>query len=393
MAGFLVVAGVTGSLLAWLDEIEVLLSPQMQLAAVPAQGGPPLDPLTLRDAVLAQLPPDAHVHWIPLHIEPGRTLRMSVVGAEAARPEPFDEVFVDPYTGRIQGRRLWGDIGQGTKNLMSFVYRLHYSLALGSAGATLMGIVGLVWTLDCFAGAWLTFPLRPHGARARAGWWARWRQAWMLRLWAGSYRLVFDLHRAGGLWLWAMLFVLAWSSVAFNLSEVYAPVTRQLLGQQAVQPGLAHVARLAAPRDSPLVGPGQALTIGRELAARQAALHGLAVAREDWLGYDPAHGVYTYVVTSDRDIRERYGGNTRLFFDGDTGAFRGMYLPTGEAAGDTVTTWITALHMAALWGLPMKLFVCAMGIAVAALSVTGLVIWARKRRGRLARAAAMPVQP
>nr|WP_306306218.1 PepSY domain-containing protein [Methylomonas koyamae] len=51
--------------------------------------------------------------------------------------------------------------------------------------------------------------------------------------WRGSaYRINFDLHRAGGLWLWLLLLVFAWSSVYMNLSDsVYAPVTRTLVGE------------------------------------------------------------------------------------------------------------------------------------------------------------------
>lgn len=381
MAGFLLVAALTGSLLVWFDELETLICPELRLARPPAREAPLLDPLALHAAVQGQLPAGAHVPWIPLHVEAGRTLRMSVVGAEHARPRPFDEVFVDPYTGRVQAHRLWGDITQGASNAMTFVYRLHYALALGPAGATLLGIVALVWTLDCFLGAWLTLPAKARTGPGGPAWLARWGPAWRLRLNGGSYKLVFDLHRAGGLWLWAVLFVLAWSSVSFNLSEAYAPVTRHLLGLQAAQPDLRHVALLQAPRPTPALAAAEALANARELAQQQARVRGFDIVREEWLGYQPARGVYIYVVTSDRDIRERYGGNTRLFFDGDSGSFKGVYLPTGEAAGDTVTTWITALHMAALWGMPLKLAVCASGIGVALLSVTGVVIWWRKRRG------------
>jgi hypothetical protein len=55
-------------------------------------------------------------------------------------------------------------------------------------------------------------------------WLARWWPSWKLRWRGGSYKVNFDLHRAGGLWVWAMLFVLAWSGVAFNLGQVYRPV-------------------------------------------------------------------------------------------------------------------------------------------------------------------------
>jgi uncharacterized iron-regulated membrane protein len=327
---------------------------------------------------------------VPLHVEPGRSLRFSV---SPAAPGGNDEVFVDPYTGKVLGESRWGDITQGWHNLMAFVYRLHFALALDSAGVILLGIVSLVWTVDCFIGAWLTLPARrrkpPAGAAAQAAtarsWWSRWWPAWKLRWEAGGYKLNFDLHRAGGLWLWAMLFILAWSSVAFNLSEVYAPVTRHLLSQQEAQPQRSHIPTLAKPRLHPAIAPGQAREQGRRLIAEQAALRGFTVEREEGLGYDARRGVYTYMVRTSRDIRdshERYSGNSRLFFDGDSGEFRGLYLPTGETAGDTFTSWITTLHMAAIWGWQLQLIICLMGLVITGLSVTGVVIWWKKRAAR-----------
>ena len=47
---------------------------------------------------------------------------------------------------------------------------------------------------------------------------------------AGTYRLNLDLHRASGLWLWPVLFVLALTSVAFNLNtEVFRPILTTFL--------------------------------------------------------------------------------------------------------------------------------------------------------------------
>ena len=38
--------------------------------------------------------------------------------------------------------------------------------------------------------------------------------------------------------------------------------------------------------------------------------------------------------------------------------------------------------MASMWGWPFKLFICAMGVLVTGLSVTGVLIWLRKRQGQ-----------
>ncbi len=386
LAGFLIVAGTTGSLLAWNDELEAFVSPHLFRAAAPAPDAPRLDPLVIRERLQAAYPHALAVR-VPLSQEPGHALLFMLrpVPSGAGRtPQalPNDQVFVDPYTGRVLGERKWGDLSQGMKNLMPFIYRLHESLALGVVGTIGFGIVALLWTIDCFVGAWLTLPARPHQAHAisgrrRAPWFARWRPAWMLRRSSG-YKLHVDLHRAGGLWTWAMLFVLAWSSVAFNLPQVYEPAMKAAF---AHQPGLESLPRLAVPRPEPAMGWAEALSRARRLMAEQAREHGFEVRAEKALIYDPVRGMYRYDVRSSLDIRSP-GGNTRMAMDGASGAFRGLWLPTGGATGDTVKTWLANLHMASTGGWPMKLFVCAMGLVVAMLSVTGVVIWQRKRKAR-----------
>lgn len=388
MAGFLLIAGLTGALLAWNDELEAAVSPQLFRVSAPAVGAERLDPLVLREQVQARHV-GAYVGLVRLDAEPGRVVIFPLFG----RPDPTagkeaelsnNQVFVNPYTGEVLGERKWGDITQGAKNLMPFIYRLHYSLALDVVGSYTFGIIALLWTLDCFVGAYLTFPAATRKSPAqrvntRRPWLARWWPSWKVRWGGGSYKLNFDLHRAGGLWLWAMLFVLAWSSVAFNLSEVYDPVMEAFF---AHQPDDAVLPKLARPKLSPALGWQAARETGRRLMAEQARTQGFTVLSEDMLMHDPLHGLYRYDVKSSRDIRD-HRGSTSVEFDADTGKLKGVWLPTGAASGDTIRTWITSLHMAALWGMPFKVFMTLMGLAVAMLSVTGVVVWARKRSSRV----------
>ncbi len=179
MAGFLLLAGLTGALLAWNEELDAWASPRLLRAAPPAPGAPMLDPLALRQRVQA-LHPEAYAAMAYLQQEPGRAAVVRLFGlpnpatGQPVEP-PNDQVFVNPYTGEVLGERKWGDISQGLKNLMPFVYRLHFELALGVVGSYAFGIVALLWTLDCFVGAYLTFPARtrhgPAPVRARAKPW------------------------------------------------------------------------------------------------------------------------------------------------------------------------------------------------------------------------------
>lgn len=378
LALFLVIAGITGSLLAWNEELAAAISPQLfRVTAPPAAAR--IDPVLLHARVAARYP-DALAARLPLEFSDGRSVLFALRPLAKGQKLANDQVFVDPYTGQTLGQRRWGDIAQGMKNLMPFIYRLHYSLALDGIGTVLFGIMALLWTLDCFAGAWLTLPNKPANGEPARRWPARWWQAWKFRS-GSAYKISFNLHRAGGLWTWAMLFVLAWSSVAFNLPQVYDPAMKAVFAHQR---GLETIPKLARPKLAPALSWEQALPTARRLMMEQAQAGGFIVVAEKALLYDPQRAIYRYDVRSSHDIRHK-GGHTRLVMNADTGALLGLWLPTGAAAGDTLSTWLATLHMAAIWGWPLQLLVCLMGLAVTALSVTGVHVWLRKRRaGRLA---------
>src|SRR5688572_21777351 len=117
MAGFLVVAGVSGCLLAWNHQLEAAISPELFRASSDRPDAQPLDPLTLRDRVAA-LYPHASITYAPLKVESGHSVWMFLeartdpaTGIASALPN--DQVFVNPYTGEVLGERKWGDISQG----------------------------------------------------------------------------------------------------------------------------------------------------------------------------------------------------------------------------------------------------------------------------------------
>lgn len=380
LAIFLVTTGLTGALLAWNDELETWISPQLFKVSPPIPDAQTQDPLALRAHVQANHG-DGYAAIVPLQFEPGKSLIYPVYrlpNKGTGQDEiTLIQVFVDPYTGRILGQRTWGNIGEGLKNLMPFIYRLHSSLALGNFGSTLLGIVALLWTLDCFAGAYLSFPAWRHSVDGHS-WPARWRPSWLVRCHGGRYKRYFDLHRAGGLWPWAMLLLFAWSSVSFNLQEVYDPVMKSLMAQQSEETGAVRPAKLKFAAELDWATARQR---GRQLMNEAATVRGFRIKGENSLMHDPRYGIYRYYVRSDRDIGDE-GGSTSVSFDAGTGELSRLWLPTGAAAGDTFRTWISCLHMAKLGGMAYRIFVCVLGLVVVMLSVTGVYIWWRKREGR-----------
>jgi uncharacterized iron-regulated membrane protein len=64
------------------------------------------------------------------------------------------------------------------------------------------------------------------------------------------------------------------------------------------------------------------------------------------------------------------------------GALRHLELPTGERRGNTISAWLSPLHLANGFGLPYRIFVCVLGLVITMLSVTGIYTWWKKRRAR-----------
>lgn len=211
IAVFLFVSGLTGAIISWDHEVDEWLNPQLFEARTEGGAQTP-------QALAAQLEardPRLQVGFMPLYTEPGHAFGVSVnpridpVTGKAYELD-FNQVALDPVTGEEQGRRMWGEVSLSRENLMPFLYKLHYSMHIPDGfgielGVLLLGIVAIVWTLDCLIALSLSFPS-----------WRAWRKSFTFRWKQGGYKLNFDLHRSGGVWIWSLLLILAVTSVSMN---------------------------------------------------------------------------------------------------------------------------------------------------------------------------------
>ncbi|HTV32083.1 MAG TPA: PepSY-associated TM helix domain-containing protein, partial [Methylocella sp.] len=375
MAVFLVIVGLTGSLLAFETELERLICPRIY--ATPRPGVPPLDLATLAERAAARVPQGRVVAVALFDSDQARVAVLPRDDPATGKPYEIDftQLFLDPWSGEELGRRRHGDLSQGLINFMPFIFELHEHLALGLSGMWVLGIVALVWTIDCFIGFYLTLPV------TRASFWRRWKPAWLVKGKAGAYRLNFDLHRAGGLWVWPMLLVFAWSSVMFNLPSVFNWVTGAVFDYQQYP--------WTDPNEIPSADFRAALSTGERLMAEQATKYGFTVQRAVQFS---CFATCVYEVKSSLDISDKLP-NTSITFNADTGALLSVDLPTGQHTGNTISSWLYSLHKADVFGLPYRTFVCVLGFVITMLSVTGVTIWWKKRQARLYRRAAMSQEP
>jgi len=369
IAAFLFIAGLTGAVISWDHELDGWLNPAFYVAATPGVHRPALE---LADAV-ERAHPDARVTYLPLALEPGEAMQVWVaprVDASGRLHElGYNQIALDPASGAEQARRDWGGVSFSRENLLPFLYKLHYSLEIPlvggyDVGTLFMGIVAIVWVFDAFVALWISFPnLRS------------WRKSFAFRWSRGGHALLFDLHRSGGVWIWLLLLVLAVTAVSMNLrAQVVTPIVSMF---STLTPNPFDLRTPVAPEQvvEPRVDRAHVLAIARAEGARRGW------APPGGLLYSPEYGVYGvgFFVAG-----EEHGdgglGNPWLYFDARDGSAAGADVPGTGSAGDLFLQAQFPLHSGRIIGLPGRILVSLLGLAVATLSATGVVIWLRKRR-------------
>lgn len=418
VAGFLLLAGLTGALLAFHHELDDLFN--HKLARVEAQNTPIQSVAALHDSVIRTYP-QYGFSSLPTTIEAGKSAVFSVDrwrGGKPTTPEPaFNEVYVNPYTGAIIGTRdkeAWA-----WHNTMWKVFWLHRDLLLGDIGKWVLGIVSLVWTINCFIGFYLTFPRavkssqsKQVSSKKRASLFKRWLPAWKIRTKTNTFKLNYDLHHAFGLWLWVMLFVIAWSSVGFNLKPVYQPVMQAVVGLTPKERGrpptkpepnktvenqgradksinsntTVNDSRNTADAIAQAVNKSNSiayLSAQADIAARQ---NGTAVQQLLGIRWVAEDEQWQMRFKTDRDIGIHSGASS-ITVDAATGEVARVSFGYQSGFGNKVDQWLSTLHMGHVgqgWSHRLyQAFLAMIGLAVAVLSGTGVYLWWKGRQQRL----------
>lgn len=239
-----------------------------------------------------------------------------------------------------------------------------------------MGGVAIAWMLDCMMGFYLTLPARTKQRANRRGFWQRWPIAWKITTNGSAYRLNLDLHRASGLWLWIVLFCLALSGAVLNLrNEIAIPLLRQI--GTLSSPPAAKLARMQ-PEAQRNVLYDDAVARARASLSAAHQVYGLR-----FVAYLPEKNAYQIVMQEPGWQRTAFRvSDTHRFVDADTGDF---LLEAGFDAGTVADKFLALqypIHSGAILGMTGRVLVCASGLAVALLSVTGVIIWRRKANAR-----------
>ncbi|CAE10474.1 PepSY-associated TM helix domain-containing protein [Wolinella succinogenes] len=362
---FLVIAALSGSIIAFTDEIDRWLNPKLFSIDSSKEG------VALKSsewiAKVKERFPQAHINSYHLPQKSSDSILAGVKFGKGA-PEPwsdYNQLFIDPRDGEVLGgRNTMRCCSQ--ESIIPYLYRFHYTLGLPDRyGVWLMGGVAILWLFITLSGVWLSTP-----NLFKEGFWHRFKPSWKIKWGAKRYRWFLDTHRALGMWLLLPLFLLALSSVALNLrNELFRPVVG-LFSPLTPLPFEALKRYPPDPKFRPKVEFDEALERAR------VALAGEGIELEPrsifYLG-----GFRSYMVLFGPKHPLGYG-TPRIVIHAESGEYVSRYIPGRGSVGDRFTHLQFPLHSGQIAGIGGRIFVAILGLVITWACISGLYLWWKK---------------
>jgi uncharacterized iron-regulated membrane protein len=259
----------------------------------------------------------------------------------------------DPVSGAVLPQpRTWVD----------WTHDLHLYLLLGSGhGEQVNGVGAAILLLLCITGLFLWWP----GIR-------NWSRGFRISLRSHWRRINFDAHNFIGIWTLA---IVTWWSISGVYFAWYGPLESAINAVFPVRAMLSPPMPALAPHAGTPASLA-AIVAAAEHASPQGRLFGI---------YNPSLTEPTVLV--EMDLRDPGNFAHRDLITIETSSARAL---TVWHYGDNVTPgdWILwsmfTLHFGTVWGLPVKILWCLLGVSLAVLSITGLLMyWNRYLRHHL----------
>src|SRR5687768_13493310 len=200
---FLVLSGLTGSMIVFREEIEKLMHPELLETTA---GGERVPVQTVLNTIKRAYPEDKIV-FIRMPRTPQETYLFKMNSAH----DLF--VYADPYSGEVLGAH------RQKETFMGWIALVHTELLSGELGKNILGVSALLLICMCGTGLFLWWP--PNGIRNisrgfKIGWSAPWK------------KFIFDAHRAFGIYTIILLIIVAFTGVSLVFNKAVAELINSL---------------------------------------------------------------------------------------------------------------------------------------------------------------------
>jgi uncharacterized iron-regulated membrane protein len=250
------------------------------------------------------------------------------------------QVFIDPVSGAVLGSRK-----AQLPPILMFAHQLHGNFLMGRDGRAFVGWLGVAMLILGATGLVLWWPKR-----------GQWKYAFLVRRTATGLRFHRELHAATGIWIFVVFMAVSFSGVVLAFPNL-------------MQSGPRPAFNL---REGPEIAPGSGQPIGPDAA--------LALAKKALPDATPT-GI-TIPTRPDRAIV------VNLLAHGAVGAQVYVDPWRGEVVGQrdpsqSFLAWQRPVHQGTGLGPVWRALVFLSGFVPTLFVVTGVIMWAKKRRRRL----------
>lgn len=338
---FLVILGLTGSIMAFEGDIDHWLHPGLWYVAKSAHMLP-------QQELIARV----QQRFAPARVASVHISRQSNL-AQSMQMTDRSTVLVNPYDGTILGR-LSGPTR--TQIVLNSIHQLHLRLVFDPRGAGSFGPVGK--KIVSIAGLMLCL-LVPIGV---ALWWnikratVRWDASW--------FRACFDVHNALGIYAALVLFVAGFTGVliGFDFGEVIFALTR------SSRP------TFEKPPPSLTDGGGTPLTTDQAVQIARSAMPDATVA-DIQLPLNPK-GSFTIFMRIPEETSEAV--HSRVSVDQYSGNVLKLVNFKTDSLGYRVVRFNRSIHTGDVLGTPTHIVVSLSSLLLVVMVITGIVIWWKK---------------
>ena len=250
------------------------------------------------------------------------------------------QVFLDPVSGAVLGSRK-----AQLPPLLMFAHQLHGNFLMGRDGRTFVGWLGVAMLILGATGLILWWPKR-----------GQWKYAFFVRRTATGLRFHRELHAATGIWIFVVFMAVSFSGVVLAFPDLQNGGARPAFNL----------------REGPEIAPGEGQRLGPD-AALALAKKALPDARPTGITI-PSRPDRTIVIS----MLAHDAVGAQVYVDPWRGEVVGQRDPSAS-----VLAWQRPVHQGVGLGPVWRVLVFLSGFVPSLFIVTGVIMWAKKRKRRL----------
>ena len=270
-------------------------------------------------------------------------------------------VHYNQYTGEILGSYAH------RSGFFGFFEKVHFYLFMGRTGMKVNAFFGLALLAMCATGIVIWWP----GARA-------WREGLRVKWRAGRKRVNYDLHRATGLCVVALLGVMAFTGIYFGFPFLVMGALTRIAGADAAEARkFFRAPRSQVVEGAPRVSFDSLIGKSESIFPRGTELSRISVPSR-------ANGVFT--LSGARPGNPVLRGRTGAYIDQYSGQVLASFDSREQSLGMRLALMFTPIHFGLWGGIWAKGLWFLLGLAPGTLITTGFLMWWNRVAGKRYRA-------